>query len=133
VLGAGDLPGSARLRHLTDFIALKRLLIVLDNCEHLQSACADLAREILVNCPNARLIATSRQSLGIAGQTAWCVPSLGLPEAALRSDGADDPEPVARSAAVQLFVERAAEVRGDFELTRDNAALVARLCRYLDG
>ena len=115
--------------------ALKRslrdshLLIVLDNCEHLIDACAELARELLSSCEHVRILATSRQPLGIAGETAWPVPGLELPDdRATRSA-----EELGRYAAVRLFTERARAVRSGFSLDSGAAGAVANICRRLDG
>jgi predicted ATPase/DNA-binding SARP family transcriptional activator len=98
------------------------VLVVLDNCEHLVDAAAALADTLLRACANARIVATSRERLRIGGESAWRVPSLSLPAA----DAAD-------SEAVRLFCERAAEAARTFALTPDNAAVVAEICRRLDG
>ena len=93
------------------------------------AACARLADALLRACPHLTILATSREALGIAGETAWRVPALALPDAA-------DPPPVgalARSEAVRLFTERAAAAQPDFAVTAANAPAVAELCRRLDG
>ena len=103
------------------------LLIVLDNCEHVIDACAAIVQGILAACERVRLLATSREALGVAGERAWLVPVLSLP-AHDDSLGA-----IADSEAVRLFVERAQAASATFRLTDANAAAVARLCRRLDG
>lgn len=109
-----------------------RLLLVLDNCEHLIASCADIAGTLLRRCPELRILASSREPLSIAGETIWPVPPLDVPEfvrggETLPMSSFEDLE------AVQLFVERAAAVRPDFALTPENAQTVARLCWRLDG
>jgi len=115
--------------------ALKRslrdseLLIVLDNCEHLVDASAELAHELLSSCERVRLLATSRQPLEIAGEVAWPVPGLELPN----DDAAVSLEEIGQCAAVRLFAERARAARPAFVLDAAAAGAVARICRRLDG
>ncbi|MFF0308232.1 BTAD domain-containing putative transcriptional regulator [Streptosporangium sp. NPDC004379] len=104
----------------------RRLLIVLDNCEHVVEAAAALAERLLASCPGVRILATGREPLGIAGELAWPVPSLGLPP-----DGADPREALAYP-AVRLFAERAETARPGYRPERETAAIV-RICRELDG
>ena len=106
----------------------RRALLVLDNCEHLIDAAAELADRVLVGCPDVRILATSREALGITGETVWPVPPLPVPAA-----GASGPADVAGYAAARLLRDRAAAVRPGFEVTAANAADVARICRMLDG
>ena len=111
--------------HLKD----KELLLVLDNCEHLLGAAAQVVSEVIKAAPGVRVIATSREPLSVAGEHLLPVPPLQLPSA--RAD-----EPLAQlrqNEAVTLFVERAAAASGRFELTAANQAAVVGLCRQLDG
>jgi predicted ATPase len=124
VLGARERPGGETADGIVDLIGDTGMLLVLDNCEHLVGACAVLADALLHGCPSLRIVATSRQALGVAGEKAWLVPPLGLPAPG---------EPVERAGAVQLFVERAQDVLPSFALTPDNSDAVARICRRLDG
>jgi predicted ATPase/DNA-binding winged helix-turn-helix (wHTH) protein len=127
-LGASDPrlpPQQSLLRHLQG----RRALLVLDNCEHLLDACAELAARLLRESPGLRLLATSREALRIAGEQAWRVPPLATP-------GPDDdtrPEPQAHGAAMQMLLQRIAQHEPGFALTRDNAADLARICRGLEG
>jgi non-specific serine/threonine protein kinase len=105
------------------------LLLVLDNCEHLVAECASFAERHLRNARQLRILATSREALGVAGERAWLVPALSLPA----EDAALDLSTLARSDAVRLFVHRAQDVAASFELTDANAAAVAQICRQLDG
>jgi predicted ATPase/DNA-binding SARP family transcriptional activator len=106
-----------------------RLLLVLDNCEHLVDACAHLVEALLRGCPDLKILATSREPLGIGGERAWLVPSLALPSA----EEADVLEVVERTDATRLFIERARETLPGFEPTASNAAAIAEICRRLDG
>jgi non-specific serine/threonine protein kinase len=107
----------------------RHLLLVLDNCEHLVMACAELADAILRVCPNVRILATSRETLGIAGELAWRVPSLSLAPL--------DPAPqlghVLASEAVRLFVDRAEAAEPSFKLHARNATTLTQICERLDG
>ncbi|SDC41482.1 ATP-binding protein [Actinokineospora iranica] len=112
------------VEHLRDHATL----LVLDNCEHLVDACAALVRELVARCPRLRVLATSRQSLGVAGEQVQPVPPLAVPDRHVRS-----PAELLRSDAVRLFVDRAKAVTPSFAVTEDNAADVVRLCRHLEG
>ncbi len=109
-------------------IGRKRLLLVLDNCEHLLTPCIHLVDGLLRSCPNLQVIATSREGLGIAGETIYRVPGLSLPASAKTSSRV-----VGGYEAVRLFLERAASAVPSFTLTDRNAPLVAQICRRLDG
>src|SRR4029078_10149255 len=103
-------------------------LLILDNCEHVVEACAELVVALLRACPQLAVLATSRERLNIQGESTFRVPSLAVPDEDER-----EPERLARSEAVRLFVERARLVAPAFALTADNAAAVAEVCRRLDG
>jgi predicted ATPase len=105
-------------------IGERRLLLVLDNCEHLVAAAAELATMLLARCPGLRILATSREPLHIAGEIAWRAPSLSLP--------AQDGDLLA-SEAVSLFVDRATAAAPELELGPDDIASAAIICRRLDG
>lgn len=108
----------------------KRLLLILDNCEHLIDAAAVFAETLLRRCPEIKVIATSREALGITGETAWPLPTLTLPADPAHSVSLAH---LARFESIRLFAERAAAVSPSFALNPDNAAGVARICRALDG
>jgi predicted ATPase/DNA-binding CsgD family transcriptional regulator len=127
-LGVHAQPGETALEALAGRLHDEAALLVLDNCEHLLSACAGLAAALLAACPDLKILATSREALAIAGESAWIVPPLGLPP----SDGLPV-EQLLQSEAVRLFAERAAAALPGFALSDDNAADVARICRRLDG
>lgn len=101
---------------------------MLDNCEHLVAACARLAGQLLARCPHLKIVATSRERLGIAGEQVWPVPGLSVPEPERES-----PAELRQQEAARLFVERAGAVRPDFALRAENAVAVAAICRRLDG
>ena len=141
VLGVREEPGRPLAATLAAHLRGQRLLLVLDNCEHLLDACARLADALLQACPDLRILATSRAALGLAGETVWRVPSLpvpaaggedGAPPAGIR-DAVPDAAGLARYAAVRLFCERAAAVRPGFALTAASGAAVAQVCARLDG
>ena len=132
VLDALDLRDQAAtepLALLLSYLREKKLLLVVDNCEHLLEAAARLVTDLLKAAPGVRVIATSREPLSVAGEYVVPVPPLELPDP-------DPAEPLAalrRSEAVMLFTERAAAASGTFELTTANQATVVDLCRRLDG
>jgi DNA-binding NtrC family response regulator/predicted ATPase len=109
-------------------LARRQALLILDNCEHVVEACAELVEALLRACPPLGVLTTSRERLNIPGESTFQVPSLALPDEHERA-----PERLARSEAVRLFVERARLVAPDFALTAENAPSVAELCRRLDG
>lgn len=111
-----------------DYLRAKNLLLILDNCEHLVEACAQMTDHFLHHAPNMKIIASSREALGIGGETVYRVPSLSLPNQAEASR-----EALAGIASIQLFVERARAANPKFDLTEKNASSVAQICRRLDG
>lgn len=128
-LGVRGEPGHPLLHTVARFLLPRELLLVLDNCEHLVSACARLAETLLQDSPGLRILATSRESLGMAGETAWLVPSLEAPD----PERLPPLEHLQAYDAVRLFVERARSSRPGFEVTTENAAAVARICHATDG
>ena len=128
-LGVREAPGRPLPATLADALRLRRLLLVLDNCEHLADVCARLADALLRACPELRLLATSREALGIAGEVIWRVPSLAVPD--LRQPG--PVEAPTGYAAVRLFRDRAVAVQPAFQVTTQNAPAVAEICARLDG
>jgi predicted ATPase len=122
-------PGRPLEKTLVDALRLKRILLVLDNCEHLIDATARFVETVLTSCPRLSFLATSREALGIAGETLWPVPSLSLPD-----PGHPPPvEELARYEAIRLFAERPKVVVPTFEMTEHNAPAMARVCQLLDG
>jgi len=128
-LGVREQPGRSLTEALSYYLRTRKVLLVLDNCEHLIDACAELAEALLHSCPELRILATSREALGITGEVAWPVPSLSLPD--LRR--LPDIESLTRYESARLFVERAAAVKPSFALTAQNAPSVAQICYRLDG
>jgi predicted ATPase/DNA-binding SARP family transcriptional activator len=123
---SGNLPV---LEALTAYLKRRKLLLVLDNCEHVLDACARLVEHLLRACPGLVILASSREGLGVPGETAYRVPSLGLPD----PHQAEDVEIMAQSEAVRLFVSRAMLSRPGFQVTAQNAPAIAQICRRLDG
>jgi predicted ATPase/DNA-binding CsgD family transcriptional regulator len=128
-LGVRERSGSSLTEALSDYLRTRNLLLILDNCEHLIEACAELAEALLRSCPRLRVLATSREALGITGEISWPVPSLSLPDLR-RLPNLDS---LSRYESARLFVERTAAVRPNFTLTEQNAPAVAQLCYRLDG
>jgi predicted ATPase/DNA-binding SARP family transcriptional activator len=122
-------PGRSPTHALVEAIGARHALLVLDNCEHVVEACAQLSDQLLRGCPNLTILATSREALGVAGETAWLVPPLSLPPLARTLTAAW----LEGSEAVALFLDRAQAVLPTFALTDANAPAIANLCRRLDG
>src|ERR687897_1388855 len=128
-LGVRERPGSSLTEALSDYLRTRNLLLILDNCEHLIEACAELAEALLRSCPGLCVLATSREALDITGEVAWPVPSLSLPDLRRLPDIGRLPE----YESARLFVERTAAVKPNFTLTEQNAPAVAQVCYRLDG
>jgi predicted ATPase/class 3 adenylate cyclase len=115
-LGLPDQLGRSTMDTLLGFVRDRQMLAVLDNCEHLLDACAELVVALLHAAPRLTLLATSREPIGVTGEATWRVPSLSL-----------------AGEAVELFADRARLAQAGFTITDDNAAAVAEICRRLDG
>src|SRR5207248_11491514 len=124
-LGLPQVPGRPAVDSLVHGIGGRHMRIMLDNCEHLVEACARLADRLLAECPQLHILATSREALRIAGEVAWPVAPLAVPDA--RRAPSERAEAV-RFASVQLFVERARSAQPMFALTADNTPAVAQIC-----
>lgn len=133
-VGLREEPGESPRAALIRYICGRRMLVILDNCEHLLEACAILVAEILRQCSTVKILATSRGSLGIAGERTWAVPPLSvLNPARDLFQISDIVGTVSQYEAVRLFIDRATAVKPGFEITRQNAAAIAQICWRLDG
>src|SRR5579884_1088216 len=133
-LGLRESPGQPLLQTLRDYLQSRTLLLVLDNCEHLIQACADLIATLLQACPHLSLLTTSREALRIGGEQMYRVPSLLAPDPDnLPKEEKDLAAIVSEYEAPRLFVERASLQKPDFAITPQNAAMVASVCHRLDG
>jgi predicted ATPase/class 3 adenylate cyclase/Tfp pilus assembly protein PilF len=128
-LSVPEQPGREVTETLVDVLRPRALLLVLDNCEHLLAACADLTAALLRACPQVHILATSREGLGVPGETLWRVPSLSLPDVHRLPPSED----LVLYEAVRLFVDRAVATTPGFALTSENAAAVVQVCQRLDG
>jgi predicted ATPase len=115
-LGLPDQPGRSTIDTLLRFVPDRQMLVVLDNCEHLLDASADLVVTLLGGAPGLTVLATSREPIGVTGEATWRVPSLSVADA-----------------AIELFADRARLAQTGFTITDDNAAVVVEICRRLDG
>ena len=136
-VGVPEVAGRAPTDTLCRALRAKRLLLLLDNCEHLLDACARLTAALLGAGPGLQILATSRRPLGLAGEATWWVPPLAWPAGpageALPPAALPPPEALLEYGAVRLFVERARDVWPAFALTAANAPDVVRVCARLDG
>ena len=114
---------------LTDHLRDKEILIILDNCEHLINACADLTERLLSSCPKLKIIATSRESLNCSGEQIFKIPALSHPD----PNSKDTPEQLTQYESVRLFIERALSVNPKFRVNNENAPALADVCSRLDG
>jgi predicted ATPase/DNA-binding SARP family transcriptional activator len=112
---------------LKDVLREKTVLLILDNCEHLVEACAQLITALLMNCPNLKVLATSRETLNVAGEATYSMPPLSLPE---RDVSLDE---LSKYESVKLFAERAALALSSFTLTEENARTIVDICLRVDG
>jgi predicted ATPase/class 3 adenylate cyclase len=128
VLGVRSQVGMPLANIVNDYLRAKNLLLILDNCEHLVEASAQFTEMLLQFAPHIKIVASSREALGIAGETVYRVPSLSLPNQANVTR-----EAVLGFESVQLFVERAASANPKFHLTDENASSIAQICSRLDG
>ena len=128
-IGLRDEPHRPVIDMLCDYLREKKILLILDNCEHLIEACAQLADRLLHACPQIRILASSREVLGIAGETAYLVPSLKLPD----MQDLQTVESLRQCEAIRLFIERASAATQHFNVTDENASSIAQICRRLDG
>ena len=128
VLGTAEASDADARESVLGHLRSRELLLILDNCEHVIDACAQFANALLRACPGLRILATSREALGVAGERLYPVRSLSLP-AAKRATAAQ----AADSEAITLFAERAESADPNFEINEENVAAVVEICRRLDG
>lgn len=128
-MGLRDEPGRPILEALTAFLSERQALLVLDNCEHLLEACARLADTLLHACPRLRILASSRELLGNAGEAVFHVPSLPFPD----PDHLPPIKELNDNVALSLFADRARLLLPDYQIGPHNAGTLARICQRLDG
>ena len=133
VIGMKESAARAPLAALSAHLHAKRLLLVLDNCEHVLEACAQIVGHLLRECAGIRVLATSRELLGIMGETTWMVPSLPVPDPAHLPAEVPLTQVIAGYAGARLFIERAQRVQQTFALTQENAKPIAQICGRLEG
>jgi predicted ATPase len=128
-LDVGALPGGTSLDSVADFLSSRSLLLILDNCEHVLPAAAELVDALLRTAPDLTILATSREPLRVAGEVVFRVPSMGIPDPEQQLG----PEELLRYEAVQLLIDRAAATKPGFAIDAENAEDIARICFRLDG
>ena len=131
VIGITEEAGRPLLETLGDALRPRRMLLALDNCEHLLDACAQVCRHVLASAPGLRLLNTSREPLSVAAETIWRVPPLSVAPAG--ADPAAAAPGAERYEAVRLFADRAAASKPGFTVGPDNVAAITAICRALDG
>ncbi len=131
VLGIKEQAGQTIGQTVAEQLKEKKMLLLLDNCEHLLSACAQFVAALLRACPTVTILATSREPLGVGGEITFRVPSLSLPTVAQATLATVDS--LSQFEAVRLFIERAQSVKPDFTVTNQSAPALAQLCYRLDG
>jgi len=128
-IGLREEPQRPVIDMLCDYLSIKKMLIILDNCEHLVDACANMAEQILRTAVDVRILASSREALGVAGEVTYRVPSLRLPD----KDHLPSLEALNQYEAVKLFIDRATAAQPTFAVTNENAPSLAQICHRLDG
>ena len=129
VLGIQPQSNRPTIEILIQVLRAKTTLVILDNCEHLLDACAQLVDRLLKSCPHLKILATSREALGVSGESLFMVSPLALPDV----QRIETPEKLGEYESLRLFKERAQLVQIDFALTTDNVSSVAQICSRLDG
>jgi predicted ATPase/DNA-binding CsgD family transcriptional regulator len=137
IIGLRPVADQSLMETLIRFVGLKQLLLVMDNCEHLNEACSQLARQLLVEAPGLRILATSREPLAMAGETIYPVSGLAWPassgEVMQEGQGHLDLQAIMNYDAVKLFIERAHAILPNFLITSENTFAIIEICRRLDG
>lgn len=128
-LNLSEQPNRTLLEILLTYLKEKKAVIIFDNCEHVISACAELAEALLRGCPDIHILATSREPLGVPGEVVWRVPSMQTPDPAHLPSLSR----IRQHEAIQLFYSIATAARSDFVLNEDNMAAVAQICSRVDG
>ncbi|MFJ7899463.1 ATP-binding protein [Streptomyces sp. NPDC096198] len=128
-LGLHDQPSATTIDIIIDYLGSHEVLLVLDNCEHLIDDCALFVDAVVRACPRVRILATSRQSLGVYGESTLVVPPLPVPD----PEAVPSPDALTQYDSVKLFVDRAGAVLPGFDLHSQDCTAIARLCRALDG
>jgi len=128
-LGVREQGGGSIEVLLDDFLAEKKLLLVLDNCEHLVAACARVAAQVLKVSAASRILVTTREALGVSGEVAWRIPSMSVPE----TNTVHSIDEISAYEAVRLFIERALLTESSFTLTKADAPFITQICNRLDG
>jgi predicted ATPase/class 3 adenylate cyclase len=131
-LSVREVPGRPLPEVLAEALRPRTLLLVLDNCEHLIEACAALTERLLRACPGVRVLATSREALNVAGEVAWPVPALSIPDPRELPQH-ELADALSQYEAVRLFIDRACMAKPDFAVSNQNAPAVAQICHQLDG
>ncbi len=129
VLSVREQSGRSLQQTLIDVLKGKRLLLLLDNCEHLLTACAQLAAALLGTCPGVKILASSREGLRIAGEQTYRVPGMSLPLESQKHTA----DSISEYEAARLFIERAQSVKSDFHITDSSARSLVSICSRLDG
>jgi predicted ATPase/DNA-binding CsgD family transcriptional regulator len=136
-LGLQLMANEPPLEVLKSFLQSRQLLLILDNCEHLSAACAELVQQLLSHAPELRIVATSREPLAVAGEAIYPVTGLDWPTFERSGVRAGQSPPnlqeVVSFDAVHLFVDRARAISPQFAITTENAVIIAEICRHLDG
>jgi predicted ATPase/DNA-binding SARP family transcriptional activator len=128
VFGLSEVPMHTLVQNLQNYLSDRKILLILDNCEHVIEACAHLAGLLLLTCPDLQILATSREVLRVSHEVSWIVPALALPQ------NDDVPyEEIQRYSAIQLFIRQAQTVSPGFVPNIREARLITRVCRFLDG
>ncbi len=128
-IGLSERKGQTAQELISDYLHDKNTLIILDNCEHLIEASAKISYSLLNHAPKLKILASSREALGVNGEMAWHVPSLSLPD----TNYLPELDELVQFEAIRLFTERATLAKSNFTATKENAAFIAQICSRLDG
>jgi len=128
-IGLSEQKGKTAQELISDYLHDKNTLIILDNCEHLIEASAKISYSLLNHAPKLKILASSREALGVKGEMAWHVPSLSLPDI----NQLPELDELVQFEGIRLFTERAALTKSNFTVTKENAAFIAQICSRLDG